>query len=48
MRTEPSSVAPSRPLVPASAGPLPDAVTSPDGYVAEKDSGSMLYALRLA
>jgi hypothetical protein len=31
-----------------SAAPLADAVTSPDGFLSAKDSGSMLYAIRLA
>ena len=31
-----------------SAVPLPDIVTSPDGYLSGKDSGSMLYVIRLA
>jgi hypothetical protein len=31
-----------------SALPLADAVTSPDGFLSEKDSGSMLYVIRLA
>jgi hypothetical protein len=31
-----------------SATPLPDTVTSPDGFLASKDSGSMLYVIRLA
>jgi hypothetical protein len=35
-------------VVPASPSALPDAVGSPDGYVAAKDSGSMLYVLRVA
>lgn len=37
-----------RPVVPASPTPLPGTVTSPDGYVAAKDAGSMYYVLRLA
>lgn len=37
-----------RPVVPASPAPLPDGVSSPDGYVAAKDAGSMYYVLRLA
>jgi hypothetical protein len=31
-----------------SAAPLADIVTSPDGFLSSKDSGSMLYAIRLA
>ena len=31
-----------------SAAPLADIVTSPDGFLSGKDSGSMLYAIRLA
>ena len=31
-----------------SAVPLTDIVTSPDGFLSEKDSGSMLYVIRLA
>ena len=31
-----------------SAEPLADTVTSPDGFLSSKDSGSMLYVLRLA
>lgn len=31
-----------------SAEPRPDAVTSPDGFLSGKDSGSMLYVIRLA
>jgi hypothetical protein len=31
-----------------SAEPLEDAVTSPDGFLSRKDSGSMLYVIRLA
>jgi hypothetical protein len=31
-----------------SAEPLADTVTSPDGYLSSKDSGSMLYVIRLA
>jgi hypothetical protein len=31
-----------------SAEPLPDTVTSPDGFLSSKDSGSMLYVIRLA
>jgi hypothetical protein len=34
--------------VPKSAEPLEGAVTSPDGFVAGKDSGSMFYVIRLA
>jgi hypothetical protein len=34
--------------VQASAEALPDKVTSPDGFLAGKDSGSMFYVLRLA
>ena len=30
-----------------SAGPLVDSVTSPDGFISNKDSGSMLYVIRL-
>lgn len=33
--------------VPASPAPLASTVSSPDGYLAAKDSGSMLYVLRL-
>ena len=36
-----------RPAVPQSAAPLPELVTSPDGYLSDKDSGSMLYVIRL-
>jgi hypothetical protein len=36
------------PAVRQSAEPLEDAVTSPDGFVADKDSGSMFYVIRLA
>ena len=32
----------------ASAEPLDDTVTSPDGFLSDKDSGSMLYVIRLA
>ncbi len=35
-------------VVPATPVPLPTEVTSPDGYIAAKDSGSMLYVLRLS
>jgi hypothetical protein len=31
-----------------SCGPLAGTVTSPDGFLSEKDSGSMLYVIRLA
>ena len=31
-----------------SAEPLADTVTSPDGFLSGKDSGSMLYVVRLA
>jgi hypothetical protein len=31
-----------------SAEPLADTVTSPDGFLSGKDSGSMLYVIRLA
>jgi len=37
-----------RRMVSASAQPLRDAVSSVDGYVAAKDSGSMLYVVRVA
>jgi hypothetical protein len=37
----------SRAVVQASAAPLEDRLTSPDGRLAAKDSGSMLYVLRL-
>jgi hypothetical protein len=37
-----------RPLVRRSAAPLDDIVTSPDGFLSRKDSGSMLYMIRLA
>jgi hypothetical protein len=37
-----------RRVVAASPEPLPDEPTSPDGFIAGKDSGSVLYALRLA
>jgi len=37
-----------RPVVRASAAALPGEPTSPDGFIAGKDSGSMLYVLRLA
>ena len=36
-----------RPAVRRSPRPLPDAVTSPSGYLAAKDSGSMFYVIRL-
>jgi len=35
-------------LVRRSMEPLADAVTSPDGFLSSKDSGSMLYVIRLA
>ena len=35
------------PTVRQSVGPLVDTVTSPDGFLSGKDSGSMLYVLRL-
>jgi hypothetical protein len=35
-------------MVRPSAEPLADTVTSPDGYLSSKDSGSMLYVIRLA
>lgn len=38
----------SRPAVRRSAEPLPDVVTSSNGYLSDKDSGSMFYAIRLA
>ncbi len=37
-----------RRTVPRSAEPLADTVTSPDGFLSGKDSGSMLYVIRLA
>jgi hypothetical protein len=37
-----------RPTVQRSAAALPDVATSPDGFLSAKDSGSMLYAVRLA
>jgi hypothetical protein len=44
-----------QPLPPAPAGPcagarrpLADTVASPDGFLSAKDSGSMLYVIRLA
>jgi hypothetical protein len=37
-----------RPVLPASANPLRDEASSPDGHLAAKDSGSMLYVLRVA
>jgi hypothetical protein len=30
-----------------STEPLPDTVTSPNGFLADKDSGSMFYVIRL-
>ena len=36
-----------RQVVPASDAALPDSVSSPDGFLAAKDSGSMFYVLRL-
>ena len=36
------------PTVRKSAEPLEDVVTSPDGFVSDKDSGSMFYVIRLA
>jgi hypothetical protein len=36
-----------RPRVPRSAVPRPDVTTSPDGYIAGKDSGCMFYVIRL-
>jgi len=38
----------SRRTVRQSAEPLADTVTSPDGFLSSKDSGSMLYVIRLA
>jgi hypothetical protein len=35
-------------IVRSSAAPLADTVTSPDGFLSSKDSGSMLYVIRLA
>jgi hypothetical protein len=37
-----------RPVVRRSAAPLNDVVTSSNGFLSEKDSGSMFYAIRLA
>jgi hypothetical protein len=37
-----------RPVVRRSAGPLADLVTSPDGFLSNKDSGCMFYVIRLA
>lgn len=37
-----------QPAVPKSDEPLTDVVTSPSGFLADKDSGGMFYALRLA
>jgi hypothetical protein len=34
--------------VPQSVEPQPDTVTSPTGFLSDKDSGSMFYVLRLA
>ena len=36
------------PTVRESAEPLEGVVTSPDGFVSDKDSGSMFYVIRLA
>ena len=36
------------PAVPKSAGPLEGVTTSPDGFLSDKDSGSMFYVVRLA
>lgn len=36
-----------RPMVRQSAEPLPDIVTSRNGFLADKDSGSMFYVIRL-
>lgn len=37
-----------RPFVRKSATPLDDVVTSPSGFLSDKDSGSMLYVIRLS
>jgi hypothetical protein len=36
------------PAVPKSAEPLEDVTTSPNGFLADKDSGGMFYVIRLA